>query len=98
MARGVETAGDAIEEEPLDRLADPLVSSPEASVELRFEAGKTTAVEILSMRLRRAEEEVEKEEADPDAADGCTMVADSALCRAEPDASADIVDVRALLC
>lgn len=49
MARGVDTVGDAMEDEPLDRLTNSLVSSAEASVELRLDDGKTTAVEMLSV-------------------------------------------------
>lgn len=48
VARGVETAGEAIEEEPLDRFAASLASSPKVSSELRLDDGKTTAVTILS--------------------------------------------------
>lgn len=48
VARGVETAGDAIEEELLDRLAALLISSLVVSSELRSDDGKATAVEIFS--------------------------------------------------
>lgn len=52
-ARGVEIVGDAMEEEALDRVADSSASSPAASVELRSGNGNLTAVEILSVGMRR---------------------------------------------
>lgn len=56
VARGVETEGEAIEEDPLDRLAPCRASSPKVSTELREEEGKATAVDILSTFGSREEE------------------------------------------
>lgn len=48
VARGVDTAGDANEQDPLDLLAPSRDSSLAVSTELRDDVGKATAVEILS--------------------------------------------------
>lgn len=56
VARGVDTAGDAMEEEPLDRLAASLASLASVSSELRLDEGKATAVMIFSTFGCREEE------------------------------------------
>ena len=60
MALGVDMAGDAIEEDPPERLA----SGPNVSTELREEDGKATEVMILST-LGCGEEELEEASAWP---------------------------------
>lgn len=57
MALGVETAGDAIGEDPLDLLGP-------SSAELREEQGKPTEVEIFSTFGRREQEALGSEELD----------------------------------
>lgn len=47
VALGVETVGEAIEDEALERLVPCRVSSPKVSTELREEEGKATDVVIL---------------------------------------------------
>lgn len=74
VARGVETAGDAMDEEPLDRPDPSRAPSPQVSSELRDEDGNATLVEILSILGCREEE--------PEGANGCdcSMVCPAPWC------------------